>query len=505
MNRHSTLVSYLEKLLWLLTGNLGKPGAQYSPTSLANLVRTSRKELDPATGPRTNVTGAPVIAGLIPCNVIAEEILADHPQRFRAMIVESGNPAHSLADSRRMREAIEQLDVLVCIDVFMTETARLADYVLPALTQYEKHEATYFNFEFPRNVFHLRRPIVAAPDGPLPEPEIHARLCEAAGCFDDADLAPLRAAAADSRAAFGAAFAGRDEREPGARRGRAGRAVPHARRDAPRRRGERGGAVGARPALRAAEPRRGAAGRLRRRPARPVTGCSTPSSTARRASCSPTTTGTSRGSASRRRTASSTSPCPSCSRSWRRWPTRSRRATIRRGRSCCRPASAGRSRRTRSSATRPGASGTPRARCASAPADASALGLVDGAAACLTTRARPGRGHVAVDEAMQPGHLALPNGLGLDHVEADGRVRTGVAPNELTAGERPRPVGRHAVAQVGPGPTRPHPRAPRTQWLSHAAAGARLRFAHRSRTRCRCAYRAREGSLGPRRSGSHTL
>ena len=113
--------------------------------------------------------------------MIAEEILADHPQRFRAMIVESGNPAHSLADSRRLREAIGQLDVLVCIDVFMTETARLADYVLPALTQFEKHEATFFNFEFPRNVFHLRRPIVAPPDGPLPEPEIHARLCEAAG------------------------------------------------------------------------------------------------------------------------------------------------------------------------------------------------------------------------------------------------------------------------------------------------------------------------------------
>ena len=50
--------------------------------------------------------GAPVIAGLIPCNVIADEILTDHPLRYRAMIVESGNPAHSLADSGRMREAI---------------------------------------------------------------------------------------------------------------------------------------------------------------------------------------------------------------------------------------------------------------------------------------------------------------------------------------------------------------------------------------------------------------
>ena len=43
---------------------------------------------------------------------------------------------------------------------------------------------------------------------------------------------------------------------------------------------------------------------------------------------------------------------------------------------------------------------------------------------------------------MQAGHLAIPNGLGLDHVEGDRRVLTGVAPNELTAsGDRDRWAG----------------------------------------------------------------
>ena len=149
MNRHSTLVSYLEKLVWALTGNLARPGGVYAPASLVPLARASRGELDPQRAPVTPVTGSKVIAGLIPCNVIPDEILTDHPKRFRALIVESGNPAHSLADSRRMREAIATLDTLVVIDVFMTETARLADYVLPAPTQFEKAEATFFNFEFP--------------------------------------------------------------------------------------------------------------------------------------------------------------------------------------------------------------------------------------------------------------------------------------------------------------------------------------------------------------------
>ena len=84
------------------------------------------------------------------------------------MIVESGNPLHSVADSQRMREAMRTLDVSVCIDVFMTETARQSDYVLPATTQYEKFEATFFNFDFPKNVFHLRRPVLDPPAGRYP-------------------------------------------------------------------------------------------------------------------------------------------------------------------------------------------------------------------------------------------------------------------------------------------------------------------------------------------------
>ena len=207
MNLHSTLSSYLEKLLWALTGNFAKPGSQYAPSSLVDITATARNRSDGQT-PTSPVVGARIISGLIPCNVIPDEILTDHPARYRALLVESGNPAHSLADSKRMREAIESLDLVVVIDVFMTETARLADYVLPAPTQFEKWESTFFNFDFPRNVFHLRRPVLAPPDGfdVLPEPEIHARLVEAAGVVTDDDLAPLQAAAEAGRAAFAEAF-----------------------------------------------------------------------------------------------------------------------------------------------------------------------------------------------------------------------------------------------------------------------------------------------------------
>ena len=216
MNRHSTLNSWLEKLIWVLTGNFGREGTQYMASSLISLVRGDAQP--GGTVPVSPVVGAKIISGLIPCNVLTDEILTDHPNRYRAMLIESGNPVHSLADSQRMRTALEALELVVVIDVAMTETARLADYVLPAPSQYEKYEATFFNFDFPHNVFHLRHPVVTAPEGPLPEPKIHARLVEALGALPAEKLAPLHAAAAIGRNEFATAFfeATANDRELGA-------------------------------------------------------------------------------------------------------------------------------------------------------------------------------------------------------------------------------------------------------------------------------------------------
>ena len=204
MNQHSTLVSYLHLLLMLLTGHFGKRGAMYRPTALVPLVAG-------ATGPGsikpTPVTGAAIIGGLIPCNSLPDEILGEHAKRFRGMWVESANPAHSLADAPRMREALAALELLVVVDVAMSETARLAHYVLPVASQLEKAEATFFNFEFPRNVFHLRKALLPPADGLFSEAELHARLLEHLVAVPVDAVAALRDAWQQGRAAFRRAFA----------------------------------------------------------------------------------------------------------------------------------------------------------------------------------------------------------------------------------------------------------------------------------------------------------
>ncbi len=199
---YSTLNSYLEKLLYVLTGNFAKQGGMNIHSRFASLGGGGKGGGDR----RSPVGGHRIITGLIPSAVIPDEILTDHPNRFRAMLIESANPVHSLPDSARMREALAALDCVVVIDVALTETARCADYVLPASSQYEKWEAAFFTLEFPENAFQLRAPILEPLPGTLPEAEIHARLTRALGAYTEDDLAALHTAAADGRAAYADAF-----------------------------------------------------------------------------------------------------------------------------------------------------------------------------------------------------------------------------------------------------------------------------------------------------------
>jgi len=209
MAPHSTLNSYLDKLLWVLTGNFAIEGGMNVPTALVPFGKANAKstKVSPVAGER-------IISGMVPCNVIADEVLTEHPARYRAMIIESANPVHSLADSRRFREAMRALEFSVVIDVAMSETAREASIVLPAASQYEKWEATFFNFEVPANVFSLRNPILEPLAGTLAEPEIHYRLCRAVGAIDDDLVASLRALAVSDRAAFAAAFVAATSSDP---------------------------------------------------------------------------------------------------------------------------------------------------------------------------------------------------------------------------------------------------------------------------------------------------
>jgi anaerobic selenocysteine-containing dehydrogenase len=197
---NSTLNSYLEKLLIMLTGSFGREGTNQLHTWLQPLWGNSPNQ-------RFAPTETEVIAGLLPPNMFPQAVLADHPDRLRAVWIDSSNPANTAANTSEVEKALRALELCVVVDVAMTETARLAHYVLPASSQYEKTEFTLFNFEFPTNYFHVRAGVLPPLPGTLSEPEIYTRLARAVGLLPgDNVLAGLREAAFTSRAAFEGAF-----------------------------------------------------------------------------------------------------------------------------------------------------------------------------------------------------------------------------------------------------------------------------------------------------------
>lgn len=199
---HTTLNGYLEKLLYLVTGNFGKKGGNNLHTLLIPLVSDTDERKK---GNRTAKHKMFPIGGLYPPNILPDEINHTGEDRIRAVWVDSSNPVLTFADSKAYISAFEKLDLLVVVDVAMTETARLADYILPAASQFEKLEASGFNLEFPENFFHLRHAVFEPLEESLPEPEIYTRLLEKMN-FIPKSFPILGFAASISRVAYLAAL-----------------------------------------------------------------------------------------------------------------------------------------------------------------------------------------------------------------------------------------------------------------------------------------------------------
>ncbi len=185
---YSTLVAYLIRVVLLLTGNVGNTGGNVfqGMFGLDNTALLSSHT--PAKALVSGIEAIPMIIpmGMFPPNILAEEILADHPARIRALIVEGANPLVSYADTHKLTAAFAKLELLVVVDPAFTETAQMADYVLPTPVGYEKWEYSAFPKRYPEISAHLRPPIVRGPEEALPESEIYYRLARAMGLVEKA-------------------------------------------------------------------------------------------------------------------------------------------------------------------------------------------------------------------------------------------------------------------------------------------------------------------------------
>src|SRR3954471_20099282 len=130
-----TLASWLVDVLNVVTGNLDRPGGAMFPRAAAG-ARNTQGEPGRGRGVKigrwaSRVRGLPESLGELPVACLAEEIETPGEGRVRALITLAGNPARSTPNSARLERALRSLDFYVALDLYVNETTRHADVILP--------------------------------------------------------------------------------------------------------------------------------------------------------------------------------------------------------------------------------------------------------------------------------------------------------------------------------------------------------------------------------------
>jgi len=143
-----TLASWLVDVVNILTGNFDRPGGLMFPRAATGQTEPVAEDSGPAPYARfrSRVRGFPEFDGQLPAACMAEEIDSAGDERIRAMITVAGNPVLSTPNGARLSRALAQLDFMVSVDIYMNETTRFADLILPTTTQLE-HENYDFLFQ----------------------------------------------------------------------------------------------------------------------------------------------------------------------------------------------------------------------------------------------------------------------------------------------------------------------------------------------------------------------
>lgn len=194
-----TTASWLVEVLNVLTGNLDRPGGAMLTSPAAG---GPTYQGTPGRGRgiqvgrwHSRVRGAPEVLGELPLACLAEEIETPGEGRIRALVTFSGNPALSNPDPDRLETALRSLECLVCVDLYLNETTRLAHVILPSPSPLER--AHYDVMVYPtalRNIANYSPPVVPLAPGRPDEWEIVLRLAGiVSGLGPAADVAALDA------------------------------------------------------------------------------------------------------------------------------------------------------------------------------------------------------------------------------------------------------------------------------------------------------------------------
>ncbi len=164
--RHSTLLTHVQHVFSVITGKYFVPGGMiYGVPPFYPMPHTD----DPENDWKLAATGFRRICAMMPTAAMAEEINNDRDDRIRVMLVGNSNPIKSIVEQDATEAAFKKLDLLVVCEAQMTDTAKMADYVLPFTLTPEMYGFCSLNCNFP-GVFASVHPPIIKPYGESREP-----------------------------------------------------------------------------------------------------------------------------------------------------------------------------------------------------------------------------------------------------------------------------------------------------------------------------------------------
>ncbi len=167
-----TLASWLVDVCNVCTGNLDRPGgAMFTQAATSTAGSTTGKGRGVTFGRRTSrVRGLPEYFGELPVVCLAEEIETPGDGQVRALVTIAGNPAVSTPNSDRLRRALSTLDFMVSFDIYVNETTRHADVIIPPEPELARghYDLALYNLAI-RNVANYSPPLVELEPDEVPE------------------------------------------------------------------------------------------------------------------------------------------------------------------------------------------------------------------------------------------------------------------------------------------------------------------------------------------------
>lgn len=148
---YGTLASWLVDVLNALTGHLDIPGGAMFARAAAFASNTAGK---PGVGKGvttgrhfSRISGAPEVYGELPITCLAEEIETAGAERIRTLFTVATNPVLSSPNGPRLSAALDTLDLMVSMDIYLNETTRHADVILPGISPLEDF---HYDVAFPQ-------------------------------------------------------------------------------------------------------------------------------------------------------------------------------------------------------------------------------------------------------------------------------------------------------------------------------------------------------------------